>query len=67
MGDCEWPTGVRGAAPGSEPEVLLCGKPAKDHTPAGLLRDGRRILACADHLSVASHRLQRRQDSPAVT
>ena len=66
MGSCEWPEGLRGAAPGSKPVVRLCGKPAEDRTPAGVLKGGRRIPVCADHLSVAEHRLQRLQDSDSL-
>ena len=67
MASCEWPTGVRGTAPGSDPEVLLCGKPTKDRTPTGALEGGRRMPVCPEHLSLASYRLQRSQGGQAST
>lgn len=67
LGDCEWPTGVQGAAPGNEPRILLCGKPAKDRTPLGALNGKRRIPVCPEHLSLASYNLQRSRDRQAST
>ena len=68
MGDCEWPMGARGAAPGSEPEVLLCGKPAKDRTPAGRAEGTIGASRCVLNIyQLATYRLQRSQGSQAST